>query len=122
MLDAAATVQVDLQQVLLHLFVLQQISERTPEQLHTHRWNVKRTHNALTQNAPLTMVFPAPLGPTSSTELLSPWTAVRRSSSSRCLRHKNYITHKPLHLDSMCKEMKGQGATMVLKVRLSHLC
>ncbi|KAG7236153.1 hypothetical protein INR49_001263 [Caranx melampygus] len=31
----------------------------------------------------LTIVFPAPRGPTISTELLSPWTAVRFSSSRR---------------------------------------
>lgn len=76
MLDSGAevTVQVNLQQVSLDLFVLQQISERTLEQLQTQTWNVKRTlvPNALTQNARLTMVFPAPLGPTSSTELPSP--------------------------------------------------
>ncbi|KAF3857408.1 hypothetical protein F7725_009267 [Dissostichus mawsoni] len=33
----------------------------------------------------LTIVFPDPLGPTISTELLSPWTAVRFSSSRRSL-------------------------------------
>lgn len=48
---------------------------------------------ALTQKAALTVVLPAPRGPTSSTELLSPWTAVRLSRSSRCLGHRDYITH-----------------------------
>lgn len=32
-----------------------------------------------------TIVLPAPLGPTMRTELLSPWTAVRLKSSSKCL-------------------------------------
>lgn len=46
-----------------------------------------------------TIVFPAPLGPTMMTELLSPWTAVLLRSSRRCLKDvDNAITHCPHQL------------------------
>lgn len=48
------------------------------------------------------MLFPAPLGPTISTELLSPWTAVRFSSSSRCLQHTQAGTPLPMMLRCDC--------------------
>lgn len=43
----------------------------------------------------LTIVFPAPLGPTISTELLSPWMAVRFSSSRRCLKNASFWLQRP---------------------------
>lgn len=63
----------------------------------------------------LTIVFPDPLGPTSSTELLSPWTAVRFSSSRRCLKIQcfNYNTHNA----SLVVEQKND----IVKDNMCHL-
>lgn len=95
---AGLTIEVDLQQVGLHLLLLLQVSQHTLEQLQINKQTNTNIRHLLLHllflllllllHLELTVLFPVPLGPTISIELLSPCTAVRFSSSSRCLQQR----------------------------------
>lgn len=90
------TTEVNLKKVLLHLLLLLQVSQHALQQLQAQKTQtsqdsqqvhtLKKKKKKIHFFPRLTIVLPAPLGPTISTELLSPWIAVRLSSSRRCLQ------------------------------------